>query len=256
MTIDDRYQGPPWPMYNLEYEYTFQLVLNSSVTKEDNTYCRNVVAELKCRSIESDSLTCYIDNGRKGIITGGGCTHKDRSHPEFEDFRKNDDLFEVRFSEEGIEDLIVSKNTDIHKVEIIKEVVRQLDIGLTISDKDLSITQGLFTVDDMDHITIPHINKKDYKKLGYNCDYDGTLIRIALDSKENDSTKGENLHLAFVSLSDERPQQIGGMRAEKWRLIKQRQINTCSPIFFFATDIGVQDSYTAASVRQVHTQLY
>lgn len=204
-----------------EYEYTFEITLNMSltnVTEEYVNYCRRAVGELKCRPKEDNILTCYFANGRGYINTRGNCTKEDTFYPEFELFR-NRDPFEVRFSEDGIQDLIVSRRwTPRSKLDKIKAVLRQLDTGIYMRKKNIAI--------------------RSFEKKGSNCEYKIKLTHHALESaKDDNSAKGKSFQLAFASLSDadyyRQLSYVFGVR-------KVKEISKCPPPYIFGNSIAQQ----------------
>lgn len=235
MIVDDSHHRPEWTMYGPEY--TYDVLLNMSMivtTNKTERVCRMVASELKCRPKGQDTLNCYFQNARldhRKQNSENECEYEDTPIPETSLF-VGGERFEIRFNDRGIENFIVPRTIPMPKLNIIKAVASQLDIGFDVKEsrKNFKITE----------------NWKDSI-----CQYNVNITRGMLESEEDDddddSTGGERFELALASLNNARPESLRDM----YRVEKMRQVTNCPQLYFFGNDLSYNNSNPEVQVDTV-----
>ncbi|XP_070161877.1 vitellogenin-like isoform X1 [Polyergus mexicanus] len=125
----------------------------------------------------------------------------------------DEEPFEIRFNTRGIENLVVYRTIPRWRLDMIKVIVSQLNIGFEMQER-----RNRFTI--MENSTVGH------------CEVDIKIIREGHDFEEDDdpSKKNDNFEIGFLS-SDELARPI----IERLRVEKTRQPKKCPQrtIYFF-----------------------
>ncbi|XP_003700877.2 uncharacterized protein LOC100880593 [Megachile rotundata] len=121
----------PW-----EYgpEYTFQVRVNSTAIPEEGSYVSirlNVTSKLVCQPKGFHVLSCHFrDSKADSYVT----ETLDPGIPEVpvsqEAYEINQDQFEIKFSEQGLDSLVVNENIQPRELDMIRVIVDQLNIGV------------------------------------------------------------------------------------------------------------------------------
>ncbi|KAG7206761.1 hypothetical protein KM043_000680 [Ampulex compressa] len=123
-------------------EYTFRVHVSSTAIPEEGTYGSvrlNLASKLICQPKRSDTLSCHfrdskadsfmaksLDPGVPAVPSGQVCRQ--------EAYEINQDQFEIKFNEHGLESLIVNENIQPRELDMIRVIVEQLDIGVILGD--------------------------------------------------------------------------------------------------------------------------
>ncbi|KAI4483859.1 hypothetical protein M0802_013257 [Mischocyttarus mexicanus] len=92
----------------------------------------DVVNTLKCRPLVPDTLNCRFEAAKIRMYKEGLF---ELARLSIEDLGTNDEPFEIKFNQNGISHLIVTKNMEPWTVDMIRLIVNQLNIGIDIKDK-------------------------------------------------------------------------------------------------------------------------
>jgi len=130
-----------------------------------------------------------------------------------------DEPFEIRFNSKGIENLVVHRSIPRWRLDMIKSIVSQLNVGFEIQER-----RDRFTI--MENSTVGH------------CEVDVKIIRKDPDSQENDDDsieESEKFEIGFMpsNVELENPLVIERLQVEKIRQPKRCPRRT---IYFFGND--------------------
>lgn len=176
-----------------------------------------IATELKCRPKGDDSLSCHFQNSRikRPDPKDDRCSNAKDFVPTRYKF-VGDEPFEIRFNSRGIENLVVYRSIPRWKLDMIKVIVSQLNVGFEMQER-----RDRFTI--MENSTVGH------------CEVDIKIIREDFEGNDDDSTeKGENFEIGFMrGTSNE--QLVRPLVLEKVRVEKIRQPKRCPrrTIYFF-----------------------
>ncbi|KAG7206762.1 hypothetical protein KM043_000681 [Ampulex compressa] len=126
-----------WQQYGPEC--TYQVLVNmslSNIVHEDDNFCSMIASELRCRPVGSDTLTCRFLNGHitRPDPEQSRCTNARDFVPVTTKF-VTADPFEIRFNPRGIENLVVSRNIPRWRLDMIKAIVGQLNVGFEYEER-------------------------------------------------------------------------------------------------------------------------
>ena len=120
----------PW-----EYgpEYTFQVRVNSTAIPEEGSYVSiqlNVTAKLVCQPKGFYALSCHFRDSEANSYVWLDGTPAVPVNQEAYGF--NQDQFEIKFNEQGLESLVVNENIQPRELDMIRVIVDQLNIGVLV----------------------------------------------------------------------------------------------------------------------------
>lgn len=120
-------------------ECTYDVLVNTSlanVVQENDNFCTMIATELKCRPKGEDSLSCYFQNSRfkRPDPEDNRCSNAKHFVPTKYKF-VGDEPFEIRFNSKGIENLVVHRTIARWRLEMIKTIVSQLNIGFDLRER-------------------------------------------------------------------------------------------------------------------------
>lgn len=128
----DPYGDSRWLHYGPEctYDVLVNMSLANIVHERDN-FCSMIASELKCRPRGSDSLSCRFVNPRirRPEESETRCSNA-RDFVPVSDRFVDADPFEIRFNSRGIENLIVSRSIPRWRLDMIRVIVGQLNVGV------------------------------------------------------------------------------------------------------------------------------
>ncbi|XP_012531414.1 vitellogenin [Monomorium pharaonis] len=215
ITIDN--QQSTWLMNGPEC--TYDVLVNMSlanIVQENDNFCTMIATELRCRPKGEDSLSCHFKNSRikRPDPTDNRCSNAKDFVPTKYKF-VGEDPFEIRFNSRGIENLVVHRTIPRWRLDMIKSIVSQLNVGFEIQQE----RRERFTI--MENSTVGH------------CEVDVKIINNG-DSEENDDDSVEeskNFEIGLMSLDEERPLTS----LKRFQVEKVRQPKKCPrrTIYFF-----------------------
>lgn len=208
-------QQSKWTMYGPEC--TYDVLVNMSlanIVHENDNFCSMIATELKCRPKGHDTLNCRFQNSRIKRPDP-----KDSRYSNAENFVPTrykfvgEEPFEIRFNTKGIENLVVYRTIPRWRLDMIKVIVSQLNIGFEMQER-----RNRFTI--MENSTVGH------------CEVDVKITREGQDFEEDDDSakKSDNFEIGFLS-SDKLARPI----VERLQVEKTRQPKKCPrrTIYFF-----------------------
>ncbi|XP_017759740.1 PREDICTED: vitellogenin-like [Eufriesea mexicana] len=119
-------------------ECTYDVLVNMSlanIVHERDNFCSMVATELKCRPQGSDILSCRFAESRvvRPSPDDSRCTNARNFVPVLNRF-VNEDPFEIRFNSRGIENLVVSRDIPRWRLDMIRAIVGQLNVGFELEN--------------------------------------------------------------------------------------------------------------------------
>jgi len=188
----------------------------ANIVQENDNFCVMIATELKCRSKGDDSLSCHFQNSRikRPDPKNNRCSNAKDFVPTRYKF-VGDETFEIRFNAKGIENLVVYRSIPRWRLDMIKIIVSQLNIGFEMQEH-----RDRFII--MENSTVGH------------CEVDVKIIRKDPDSEGNDddSIENKNFEIEFMpsSVKLARPLVMERLEVEKIRQPKRCPRRT---IYFF-----------------------
>lgn len=213
VTIDNRQSE--WTMYGPEC--TYDVLVNMSlanIAHEDDNFCSIIATELKCRPKGHDTLNCHFQNSRikRPDLKNSRCSNAQDFVPTRYKF-VGEEPFEIRFNPRGIENLVIYRSIPRWRLDMIKIIVSQLNIGFEMQEH-----RNRFTI--MENSTVGH------------CEVDVKITRGVPHFEEDDDSaeKDDNFEIRFLS-SDKFAQHT----VERLQVEKTRQPRKCPrrTIYFF-----------------------
>lgn len=132
--VDQPSESSNWQQYGPEstYDVLVNMSLSNIVHQKDN-FCSMIGAELKCRLKGSDTLGCHFANGRivRPDPEDARCSNAKNFVPISDRF-VDEQPFEVRFNSRGIENLVVSRNIARWRLDMIRAIIGQLNVGFEL----------------------------------------------------------------------------------------------------------------------------
>lgn len=224
-------------------ECTYGVLVNMSlanIVQENDNFCTMITTELKCRPKGDDSLSCHFQNSRikRPEPNDDRCSNAKDFVPTRYKF-VGDEPFEIRFNSRGIENLVVYRSIPRWRLDMIKIIVSQLNIGFEMQER-----RDRFTV--MENSTVGH------------CEVDVKIIRKEEDSNSEENSdsdddsneKSENFVIGFMPSNEE----LVSLVMERYQIEKVRQPKRCPrrTIYFF----GNHEDYSHEDYSHGDRQLY
>ncbi|XP_061927086.1 uncharacterized protein LOC107996913 isoform X1 [Apis cerana] len=146
-------------------EYTFHVQVNSTAIPEEGSYISirlNVASKLVCQPKRFHALTCHFRESKADSYVTESLDPDAPAIPvsqvsRQEAYEINQDQFEIRFTEQGLDSLVVNENVQPRELDMIRVIVGQLNIGALVGEYDRTFelmenfTQGecvtMFTVE-------------------------------------------------------------------------------------------------------------
>ncbi|XP_029056601.1 vitellogenin-like [Osmia bicornis bicornis] len=132
--VDQPSESSNWQQYGPEstYDVLVNMSLSNIVHQKDN-FCSMIGAELKCRLKGSDTLGCRFANGKivRPDPEDARCSNAKNFVPINDRF-VDEQPFEVRFNSRGIENLVVSRNIARWRLDMIRAIIGQLNVGFEL----------------------------------------------------------------------------------------------------------------------------
>ncbi|EFN86750.1 uncharacterized protein LOC105181152 isoform X2 [Harpegnathos saltator] len=188
VTVDKPWEHGP--------EYVFQVQVNSTAIPEEDMYDSvrlNLESRLICQpKVDSYSLSCrFKDSVANSFVTdileptGPAVPAGPVSRQEA--YEINEDQFEIKFNEKGLDSLLVNENIQPRELDMIRLIVGQLNFGISLSEagRVANREDGIF--DAMENftqgecVTTFKIDRKVNARLHGKSNF---LLRPVLDLKE------------------------------------------------------------------------
>ncbi|XP_029165794.1 vitellogenin-like isoform X2 [Nylanderia fulva] len=198
VTIDD--QQSRRAMYGPEC--TYDVLVNMSlanIVHENDNFCSMIATELKCRPKGHDTLSCRFQNSRikRPDPEDNRCSNAKNFVPMRHKF-VDGEPFEIRFNSRGIENLVVHRSIPRWRLDMIKVIVSQLNIGFELQEH-----RNWFTI--MENSTMGH------------CEVDVKISRGDFDSEEDDDSAEMSEDFEIEYLSNDKDSIVEDLRVEKTR---------------------------------------
>ncbi|KAL0123697.1 hypothetical protein PUN28_005897 [Cardiocondyla obscurior] len=187
----------------------------ANIVREDDNFCVMMATELKCRPKGEDSLSCRFQNSqiKRPDPSYNRCSNAKDFVPTKYKF-VGDEPFEIRFNPKGIENLVVPRSIPRWRLDMIKVIVSQLNVGFEVRER-----RDKFTI--MENSTVGH------------CEVDVKIIRQSFTENDDDSTeKSESFEIGFMPPGEE----LGHTSiVERFQVEKVRHPKRCPrrTIYFF-----------------------
>lgn len=124
-----------WQRYGPECTYDVLVNMSlSNIVHDEDTICSMIASELKCRTKGSDTLNCHFSNGRivRPDPKNERCSNA-RNFVPIGDRFVDEEPFEIRFNARGIENLVVSRDIARWRLDMMRAIVGQLNIGFELT---------------------------------------------------------------------------------------------------------------------------
>lgn len=221
-------------------EFTYDVLVNMSlanIVEEKDNFCSMIASELKCRPTGTDTLRCRFVNGKivRPNPEDSRCSNAKHFVPVSDKFI-NGDPFEIRFNSRGIENLVVSRSIPRWRLDMIKTIVGQLNVGFELDN-------GRQRFVTMENSTI-----------GY-CEVDVKMSRTGY--RREDDPGNRELEILF---EPERPDMLPLNRAAL-RIEKVREPKQCPnrKIYFFGNhedfSIGNKNTFMDMTTSVSHIRI-
>lgn len=218
IAIDGPYRQAEWAIYGPEC--TYDVLVNMSlanIVQDNDNFCAMIATELKCRPKGHDILNCRFENARikRPDSKDDWCSNARDFVPTRYKF-VGEEPFEIRFNPRGVENLVVHRSIPRWRLDMIKVIVSQLNIGFDVQER-----RERFTI--MENSTVGH------------CEVDVKVIRGGSSEETDDDDdsveEGENFEIGFMSLTNELMRPV----TERLRVEKVRHPKKCPrrTIYFF-----------------------
>ncbi|XP_066591604.1 vitellogenin-like [Prorops nasuta] len=136
--------GPEF-IFNVEVNATATVLAKAGESyqeklSDDGRLSTNLVSKLYCRPKGDDTLNCRLENAKVWSIDSLHPNDKDSSMEDDSssnsgEYLIGDEPFEVKFNNHGIEHLLVPRDTFTEKLNMIRSIVKQLNIGVDLNGK-------------------------------------------------------------------------------------------------------------------------
>ncbi|KAL0123699.1 hypothetical protein PUN28_005897 [Cardiocondyla obscurior] len=216
ITVNDPHRQSEWATYGPEYTYNVLVNMSlANIVREDDNFCVMMATELKCRPKGEDSLSCRFQNSqiKRPDPSYNRCSNAKDFVPTKYKF-VGDEPFEIRFNPKGIENLVVPRSIPRWRLDMIKVIVSQLNVGFEVRER-----RDKFTI--MENSTVGH------------CEVDVKIIRQSFTENDDDSTeKSESFEIGFMPPGEE----LGHTSiVERFQVEKVRHPKRCPrrTIYFF-----------------------
>ncbi|XP_011052964.1 PREDICTED: vitellogenin-3-like [Acromyrmex echinatior] len=218
ITVHRQYEQTKWA----SPEYTYDVLVNTSlanIVQENDNFCAMIATELKCRPKGDDSLSCYFQNSliKRPDPKDNRCSNAKDFVPTRYKF-VGDEPFEIRFNSKGIENLVVHRSIPRWRLDMIKSIVSQLNVGFEIQER-----RDRFTI--MENSTVGH------------CEVDVKIVRNP-DFRENDDDSIEETEKFEIGFMPSNVELESPLVIERLQVEKIRQPKRCPRriIYFFGND--------------------
>ncbi|XP_014478642.1 PREDICTED: uncharacterized protein LOC106746503 [Dinoponera quadriceps] len=123
VSVNDTSEWTYGPEYSFNVNLTY--VVKSDLAVPDLASIMQVISAMKCRPKElENSLLCRLQNSTMSV-------NKDNTSREI----ATEQMFEIRFSERGVESLLIEPPTYMEVVNFIRKVASQLSVGADMKRK-------------------------------------------------------------------------------------------------------------------------
>ncbi|XP_011860896.1 PREDICTED: vitellogenin-2-like isoform X2 [Vollenhovia emeryi] len=235
ITVDDVHRQSEWTTYGPEC--TYDVLVNMSlanIVEENDNFCAMIATELKCRAKGDDSLSCHFENSRikRPEPQDNRCSNAKDFVPTRYKF-VGDEPFEIRFNSRGIENLVVHRSIPRWRLDMIKVIASQLNVGFEMQEH-----RDRFTI--MENSTVGH------------CEVDVKIIRANSDSEDGDDDSAENGKNFEIGLMPSNKDFAHFSALERLQIEKIRQPKRCPrrTIYFF----GNHEDYSHGN-RQLYMDM-
>ncbi|XP_014471452.1 PREDICTED: uncharacterized protein LOC106742741 [Dinoponera quadriceps] len=135
VTVDKPWEHGP--------EYVFQVQVNSTAVPEEGIYGSvrlNLESQLICQpKTDSNSLSCRFKDSVANSFVADSLEPTGTAVPvgpvsRQEAYEINEDQFEIKFNEKGLESLLVNENIQPRELDMIRLIVGQLNVGVNFKD--------------------------------------------------------------------------------------------------------------------------
>lgn len=132
-------------------EYVFQVQVNSTAIPEEGIYGSvrlNLESRLICQpKTASHSLSCRFKDSVANSFVADSLEPTGPAVPagpvsRQEAYEINEDRFEMKFNEKGLDSLLVNENIQPRELDMIRFIVGQLNIGMNFND--MHFDDGIF----------------------------------------------------------------------------------------------------------------
>jgi len=138
-------------------ECRFQVQVNSTAIPEEGIYGSvrlNLESKLICQPKNGMTLSCHFENSTASSFVADSLDPTESAVPSGRVNRQfayeiNEDQFEIKFNERGLDSLVVNENIQPRELDMIRMIVGQLNIGATF---DGSFSNDM-TFDVMENFT-------------------------------------------------------------------------------------------------------
>ncbi|XP_032673353.1 uncharacterized protein LOC116845119 [Odontomachus brunneus] len=150
-------------------EYVFQVQVNSTAIPEEGIYGSvwlNLESRLICQPKVASLSCCFKDSVANSFVadsldpTGSAVPVGPVSRQEAYEF--NEDRFEIKFNEKGMDSLLVNENIQPRELDMIRFIVGQLNVGMNFNDPrfDDGIFEAMENFTQSECVTTFKIDKK------------------------------------------------------------------------------------------------
>ncbi|XP_017876912.1 uncharacterized protein LOC108623115 [Ceratina calcarata] len=128
-------------VWNYGPEYTFQVHVNSTAIPEEGSYMSirlNVASKLVCQPKGYLGLSCHFRDSQADSYATESLDPVMSAVPigpvsRQEAYELSREQFEIKFSEQGLDSLVVNENIQPRELDMIRVIVGQLNIGVLMS---------------------------------------------------------------------------------------------------------------------------
>ncbi|KAK9303582.1 hypothetical protein QLX08_004800 [Tetragonisca angustula] len=125
-------------------QYTFHVQVNSTAIPEEGSYMSirlNVASKLVCNPKGLYVLSCHFRDSKADSYATDSLDPGSPAVPVSEVSRQeayeiNQEQFEIRFSQHGLDSLVVNENIQPRELDMIRVIVGQLNIGALVGEYD------------------------------------------------------------------------------------------------------------------------
>ncbi|CAL7936599.1 unnamed protein product [Xylocopa violacea] len=130
-------------------EYTFHVQVNSTAIPEEGSYVSirlNVASKLVCQPKEFHVFSCHFRDSKADSYATESLDPRAPAVPvsqvsRQEAYEINEDQFEIKFTEQGLDGLVVNENIQPRELDMIRVIVGQLNIGTLDGEYDQTFQQ-------------------------------------------------------------------------------------------------------------------
>ncbi|KAH0955442.1 hypothetical protein HN011_007215 [Eciton burchellii] len=123
-------------------EYTFQVQVNTTAILVEDIYGSmrlNLESKLICQPKNPYTLSCHFEDSQANSFIADSLDPSEPAVPAGQVSRQaayeiNEDQFEIRFNERGLDGLVVNENIQPRELDMIRMIVGQLSVGAALDD--------------------------------------------------------------------------------------------------------------------------